>query len=156
MDITSRITVDIKAPRAILRDKGFLPGGDVQRFFTAEVLRRIVRYMPYRTGTTIKLTVAASPAERRYIVTDAPYAKFLYYGKVMVDPVTGAAGFRDKDGQWKSWKGRPKVKSTRNIVYTTTKNPLAGPYWDRRMMAAEGSALREAVQNYIDRRAGRL
>ncbi len=137
MDITSRITVNIKAPKAILRSKGLLPGGDVQRFFTAEVLRRIVRYMPHRTGTTIKLTQAQSPVSRPYIVTGVPYGKYLYYGKVMV----GRA---------------PKKATDKDLVYTISKNPLAGPYWDRRMMAAEGSALREAVQNYIDRRAGRL
>lgn len=136
MDITSKITVAIKPPRAILRDKGFLPGGDVQKFFTAEVLRRIVKYMPYLTGTTIKLTQAQSPVERPYIVTDEPQAKYLYYGKVMV----GAP---------------PKKVTDRDLVYTVSKNPLAGPYWDRRMMAAEGAAIQAAVQEYINRKGGR-
>ena len=149
MNVVGRVTVDMKPVRRILKDKGLTAGGDVQRFHTANVLRRIVKYMPYRTGATIKLTANQTDISKPYIVTDAPYAKFLYYGKLMGDPVTGAAGFLDKDGQWKSWTNRPKVKSDRPITYTRTKNPQAGPFWDRALSAAEGAAMAADLQRYI-------
>ena len=145
----------MKPINQILKAKGLTAGGDVQRFHTQNVLRRIVKYMPRRTGATIKLTVAQSPISKPYIVTDAPYARFLYYGKLMVDPVTGAAGFLDADGQWKSRRNVPKVKSNRPITYTRTKNPQAGPFWDRHLVAAEGKALQADLQRYVDRKAGK-
>lgn len=139
----------------ILRAKGLTSDGSVQAFHTQNVLRRIVKYMPYRTGSTVKLTIAQTDINKPSIVTDVPYAKFLYHGKLMVDPATGAAGFLDEDGQWKSRKGVPKVKSDRSITYTQSKHPKAGPYWDRALVAAEMPKLQSELQAYIDRKAGK-
>ena len=64
------------------------------------------------------------------IVLDVPYAKYLYYGKAM--------------------EGRaPKRVTDRDLVYTKTKNPQAGPFWDRSLAAAEGDAMAEDVQRYL-------
>ena len=135
----------------IIRDKGLNASGDVQAFHTQNVLRRIQKYMPYRTGATIKLTIAQTDIHKPEIVTDVPYAKFLFYGKLMVDPKTGAAGFMTNNG-WRSRKGVPKVQSSRDITYTKTKNPNAGPRWDRALSAAEGKAMAADLQRYIDRK----
>ena len=67
----------------IVRNKGLSKDGEVQRFHTANVLRRIIKYMPYRTGETIKITVAQTNINKPQIVTDVPFARFLYYGVVM-------------------------------------------------------------------------
>ena len=135
MNITGKVTVYMKPTKQILKDKGLGPGGDVQRFHTQNVLRRIQKYMPYRTGATIKLTIAQTDINKPFIVTDAPYAKYLYYGKVMV----GRA---------------PKTVTSRDLVYTKTKNPQAGPFWDRALVAAEGRVLQRELQAYINRRGG--
>lgn len=136
MSIVGRVTVNMKPVNAILREKGLTPDGDVQRFHTANVLRRIVKYMPYRSGATIKLTQAQSVVSRPEIVTDVPYAKYLYYGKVMVGHV-------------------PKVVTNKPLRYTKDKNPQAGPFWDRALVAAEGRALQSDLQAYINRKAGK-
>lgn len=154
MKATGRIILKMNPISRILKDKGLDENGDVQRFHTMNVLRRIQKYMPYRSGATIKLMVVQTDVSKPEIVLDVPYGKFLYYGMLMVDPVTGAAGFQDADGQWKSWTKRPKVKSDRPITYTKTKNPLAGPFWDRRLTAAEGKAMQADLQRYIDGKQG--
>lgn len=154
MAIVGEIKVSTKPVEAIMKSHGLTSGGDVQRFHTLNAMRRIVKYMPYRTGATIKLTQAQSPISGNAINTFAPYARFLHEGKLMVDPVTGAAGFMDKDGQWKSRRGVNKVKSDRPITYTTTKNPLAGPFWGRKLMAEEGDAMLQDLKNYVRRREG--
>lgn len=134
MEVTGKITLDMKPIEAILSAKGLSPDGAVQQFHTANVLRRIVKYMPYRTGATIKLTVAQSPVHQTCIVTDVPYGKYLYYGKVMVGPA-------------------PKQLTDKDLTYTRTKNPQAGPFWDQRLVAEEGPALQADLQRYIQRRA---
>ena len=124
------IRVDIKPVSQIVQDKGLSPSGDVQRFHTNNVLRRIQKYMPYRTGTTIKVMIAQTDTSKPEIVLDVPYAKYLYYGKAM--------------------EGRaPKRVTDRDLVYTKTKNPHAGPFWDRSLVAAEGGAMAEDVQRYL-------
>ena len=58
MSATGKVRLDMKPIRRLLKEKGLAVTGDVQRFHTANVLRRIIKYMPYRTGATIKLTQA--------------------------------------------------------------------------------------------------
>ena len=116
MKTGAKVKVKMNPTGRILKDKGLTAGGDVQRFHTANVLRRIARYMPYRTGATVK--------------TETPYARYIYYGKAMEGKV-------------------PKKATERDLIYTKTKNPRAGPYWDRALAAAEGAAIRADLQRYI-------
>lgn len=91
------------------------------------VLRRIQKYMPYRTGATIKLTVAQTDPRVPEIVTEELQAVYLYNGV--------------------SRSGKP-------LNYTKTKNPLAGGHWDRALVAAEGDALAADLERYIGKRSG--
>lgn len=117
----------------IIRDHGLNKSGDVQKFHTQNVSRRIQKYMPYRTGATIKLMIAQTDINKPEIVTDTPYAKYLFYGYAM----EGKA---------------PKRVTDRPLNYTKTKNPQAGPRWDRALVAAEGNALAADLRRYIKRK----
>ena len=154
MNVISRIKVDMAPVQQVMKRLGVTAHGDVQRFHTANVRRRIQKYMPYRSGALIKLMIVQSPADEPFIHVDAPQARVLYYGKVMVDPVTHAAGFLTANG-WRSRKGGPKVVSNRDIQYDKTKNPQAGPFWDRRLVAAEGAVMQQELQDYVNRKAGK-
>lgn len=148
MNVVGKIKVDMKPVDAIMKQLGVTAHGDVQRFHTANVRRRIQKYMPYRSGATIKLMIVDSPVDEPFIHVDVPYARMLYLGKVMVDPKTHAAGFLTKNG-WKSRRGVKKVASGRDIEYDKTKNPMAGPLWDRKLIAAEGAAMQHDLQEYV-------
>lgn len=151
--MSTRVKVNMKPVNRIVTRLGLNKTGDVQMQATRIINQRITRYMPYRTGAlATKLKFIKSPTEIEVL---GPYARYQYYGEVMVDPETRAAGFKDKDGQWKSRRGVPKVRSGRPIQYTKTKHPLAGPFWDRRLMAAEGAQIAKELQNYVDRKAGK-
>lgn len=151
--MSTRVKVDMKPVNTIVNRLGVGKTGDVQWQATRIINQRITRYMPYRTGLlATKSKYIKSSTEIEVI---APYASYMYYGEVMVDPVTRAAGFKDKDGQWKSRRGVPKVRSGRPIQYTKTKHPLAGPKWDQRMMAAEGAQIAKEIQAYANRKAGK-
>ena len=144
-------TLSMKDANEILRNRGVTPGGDVQAFHTQNVLRRIKKYMPFRTGALYKITQIQTDIRKPYIVTDAPQARYLFEGKVMIDPVTGVAGFLTPEG-WRSRKGSIKVLTERSLVYNKSKNPLAGPHWDKTLSAAEGDAMAADVQRYIARK----
>ena len=152
--MATTIKVEMKPVNVILARLGVGKNGDVQMQTTRIINQRMTRYMPYRTGVlATKSKLIKSPTEIEVL---GPYARYQYYGEVMVDPVTRAAGFLDKDGQWKSRRGVPKVRSGRPINYDKTKgHPLAGPKWDERMMAAEGSQIAREIQKYVDRKRGR-
>ncbi len=136
MSVVGNIRVNMKPINQILKAKGLTADGDVQRFHTQNVLRRIVKYMPYRTGATIKTMIAQTDISKPYIVLDVPHGKYLYYGKTM----EGNA---------------PKTATDRDIQYTKTKNPRAGPFWDRALKAAEMPAIQADLQRYVNRKAGK-
>ena len=52
MNVVGRVRVDMKPVKQIMKRLGIDARGDVQRFHTANVKRRIQKYMPYRTGAT--------------------------------------------------------------------------------------------------------
>lgn len=146
------VKVNMQPVGRIITRLGVNKNGDVQHFVTATVNRRLTRYMPYRSGAlATKLKFVSGPSE---ITVLGPYARYQYYGKVMVDPVTKAAGFQDADGQWKSRRGVAKVLTDRDLDYSLSrqKNPRAGPFWDKRMMTAEGAQIAMEIQAYVNRR----
>lgn len=137
--------------KRILKDKGLNKAGDAQQFHTANVLNRLKRYMPFVTGMTYKVTVAQTVISRPEIVTNTPYAHYLFEGKVMVDPKINAAGFMTPEG-WRSRKGCVKVRTSRELEYSRTKNRRVGPRWDRTLSANEGKAMAKDLQRFINRR----
>lgn len=52
------------------------------------------------------------------IIYPGPYAHYLWEGTVYVDPVSGAAGFKLKDGSWASRRGVTKIPSGRSLVFS--------------------------------------
>lgn len=91
--------LEMHSVKRILKDKGLAPDGYVQMFHTQNVLRRIVKYMPYQSGMTVKVTVAQTNIRKPLIVTDTPYARFLFNGKLMVSDVTGSPWARKGGNQ---------------------------------------------------------
>ncbi len=149
------MNVKIYLPTAqkLVQSKGLGNNGAVQMFHTQNVLRRIKRYMPFRTGATYKITMIQTDIRKPEIVTDVPYARYLYYGKAMVDSVTGKGPVFIKGVGYRYRKGATLRPTERNLVYTKTKNPDAGPYWDRTLVAREGAALTADLQRFLNRRS---
>lgn len=140
---------NIPGVQALIRRKGLDANGDVQRFHTNNVNNRIGKYMPHLSGMLeTKLKLIKSPTE---IIVLGPYAMMQYYGKVMIDPKINAAGFMTPEG-WRSRRGSVKVRTDRDMEYTKTFNPKAGPYWDRALIASEGRVMEEDLRKYITRR----
>lgn len=84
------------------------------------VMTSMVPYMPQQTGTFINVTksMSASLAGSGTVVAAAPpMGRFLYEGKVMVDPATNSPWARP---------GAKKVVTDRDLTYS---NPKATPHW---------------------------
>lgn len=54
------------------------------------------------------------------IIYPGPYARYLYYGKLMIDPETGSAWAR---------KGATKVLTDKNLVFTKSRHSMAQSHW---------------------------
>ena len=146
--MSTRVNVEIQPIQQILKNHGLYSNGRVQLYVTNMISRRMTRYMPFQSGTlATKLKFVKSPTE---IEVNAPYARYQYYGKVMVNSVTGKGPAYIPNVGYRYKKGTVLRVTDRDLEYDKTKNPDAGPFWDRALLAKEKSQMIQEVQNYID------
>lgn len=142
------IKIDTRSVAALMRRLGSQQLAQrAQIAMTREVDKRIGRYMAYRTGVMSgKAKRMISPSQ---ILVDTPYARYQYYGKVMVNSKTGK-GPRLIPGVGFRWpKGAILKVTDRPLQYDTSKNAKAGPYWDKALMANESAEIFKSVADEI-------
>lgn len=124
------IDVHVNSAQEIMLRHGLTENGDVQRFHTMNVNRRIGKYMPHLSGALeTKLKRISGNTE---ITILGPYAQYQFRGMAMK-------------------RKAPRELSEKPLNYTKNFNPKAGPYWDRALVAAEGPAMESDLQAYIRR-----
>ena len=87
------------------------------------VMASMQPYMPHRTGTFINVTKAMSAAiagSGTVIAAAPPMGRFLYEGKVMVDPETGSPWARP---------GAKKIVTDKDLEYDKSHNPKVTDHW---------------------------
>ena len=93
------------------------------------------QYVPMLTGSLKNRTRVVGSS----IIYPGPYARYLYYGKVMVNAATGKGPmhFTDKYGNEviRFPKGATLKPTDRDLQYTTDFHKNAGPHWFERSKA---------------------
>lgn len=87
------------------------------------VMTSMIKYMPHRTGTFINVTKAMSSAiagSGTVVAGAPPFGRFLYEGKVMVDPETNSPWAR---------KGARKVVADKDLNYDKSHHPNVTDHW---------------------------
>ena len=90
--------------------------GKAEHVLAVQAEKDTVPFVPALTGSLAERTRVVGNA----IIYPGPYARFLYNGKVMVDPNTGSTY---------APKGGTKVATDRNLVFTKTMHPQAQSHW---------------------------
>lgn len=109
---------------------------DAQQWLGDRVLEDCKPFMPHLTGSQQQRSYVESSG--RKVIFPGPYARFLYMGKVMVDPDTGSPWAR---------KGVQKVVTERPLTYSS---PSATDHWFDTAKAQYGEYWVEGIK----RRAG--
>ena len=110
---------------------------EAQFWLDGQVMNDMVPYMPHRDGIFVNLTRMRSAALQgtgKVVAGAPPQGRFLYEGKVMIDPVTGSPWAR---------KGAKKVVTDRPLTYG---NPKATPHWFDTAKDAHGKAWVKGVK----------
>lgn len=108
-----------------------------QYYLDSQIMTNMVPYMPHRDGNFVNVTrlqSAALAGSGKVVAAAPPMGRFLYEGKVMVDPVTGSPWAR---------KGAKKVVTERPLTYS---NPKATPHWFDTAKDAHGIAWVKGVK----------
>lgn len=131
----SGFTVKVKknSTNKILKDHGLDQDGRAIRFLRDDADRLMNPYIPMQNGMLRGNKTYPSNHEIKYI---SPYAKYQYYGKLMLA----------KNGSSWAKKGEKKIATSRNLKYHTSGT---GPKWDQLMMQRRKNDLIKDLQNYI-------
>lgn len=99
-----------------LAEKLAQAGTRAEHVLAEQIRKDTAPYVPMLTGSLNTRTQVVGNT----MIYPGPYARFLYYGKVMVDPNTGSTYAR---------AGERKVVTDRNLVFTTDFHPDAQAFW---------------------------
>lgn len=93
-------------------------------------------FVPALTGSLDQRTKVTGTK----IIYPGPYARYLYYGKLMVDPETGSAY---------AWKGTTKTLTDKNLVFNTSMHAQAQSHtgWTTNSLKLMTSGLRSTHPN---------
>lgn len=111
-------SVDLGSVDALKKRQGLGVNGRIQQYIDQEVLRRMAPFTPFDTGA-LQNNVYVKNGEVVYTVA---YARYLYYGKVMVSPSTGSTWAKS---------GEKKMRTQRSLQFKGA--PMRGAYWFLRM-----------------------
>ena len=92
----------------------------VQKFIDSECIRLMVPYTPARNNILYKTAVEGTKIGEGAIHYTAPYARYQYYGKLMISSVTGSAY---------AVHGESKVLTDVDLTYSTSRHPRAQKMW---------------------------
>ena len=129
--------VKMDSPSKIAQRKGLGKGGVIQKFIDSEVIRLSAPYTPFATGQLTKSATLGTVIGSGEVTYNAPYARYLYYGKVMVSPTTGSA--------WAK-RGERKVLTAKLIKYNGA--PRRGARWFEQMKQIHGKSLLREVRAF--------
>lgn len=103
-------------------------------FAANEWWRQYKNWVPSITGQLYS-NVSIAPKE---ITHNAPYAHYLYEGKMMVAP-NGSA-----------WAKRGEIKHYNGMALKYTGSPVQGPRWDDAAAPTQRPKLEQSLENYLD------
>lgn len=110
-----KFTVDVSGMEKV---KSQIAGActKAENVLAQQVMKDTVPFVPASSKMLTQLTRVSG----NLVIYQGPYARFLYYGKVMVDPNTGSTY---------APKGGTKVITDRDLVFRKDVHPQAQAHW---------------------------
>lgn len=110
-----------------------------QKFIDSECIRLMKPYTPFLNGVLEKSATLGTVIGSGQIKQNTPYARYQYYGELMVSSTTGSA--------WAT-SGESKVLTGVPLQHSKAKHPQAGKMWFERMKEAHKQSILAGAQKY--------
>lgn len=127
--------IKMNSTSKIIKDHGLDKNGRVTKYLRDTVDRLSNPFIPFSQGMLRRNKTYPSNYEIKYT---SPYAKYQYYGKLMLA----------KNGSAWAKLGEKKETTSQNLKYHTSGT---GAKWDKLMMQRRKNDLIKDVENYIKR-----
>lgn len=141
MDVSIEIDIDVK------KHVGALKNPALWKFAATEWHRLYREYVPFREGILYRQVSITGASLDGAITHTAPYAHYVYEGRVMgpsIPLMQGGVivGFFSPSA--------PKVKTVQMLKFSKLYSRKACAHWDQAAIASQKPLLVSAVQAYID------
>lgn len=142
------ITIDLPGSDELVKGLNLEEAGKVQRFFSDTILRRSDKYVPFESGILKNSGMVSADGES--ITYTSPYARYLWYGDLYVDPVYLIGAFHDPvTGRFWSRPGVQKIKDPRGRKLQLNGAPMRGERWVERCWQNESDVICQEVEDFI-------
>lgn len=142
------VKVSVKDADYIIQQLGLAVGGKVQEFFTSEVMRMSDPYLPFGSAGSFRAMSYISNGKDS-IIYALPYARYHWFGKLMVDPITKKGAFYNPLYGFWSRPNVQKVLTNRDLNYQGS--PMRGSRWVERAWIDNKDAIISATEKYAER-----
>ena len=122
-----------------IKDKFNVIDDSVKKFANNSFYRAMQQYVPAYTNTLYTNVIIDEDGIR----FKSPYARYLYYGKLMVSPTTGSS--------WASF-GEKKVLTDKDLKYSKAVHGLATSHWGEEAWIAKKDTVAKEVKSFIERK----
>lgn len=112
---------------------------DLRKFTNESFYKQMEDYVPAKTTMLYRQAEITDKGIRFF----SPYARFQYYGKLMISPTTGS-----------SWalRGEKKTLTDINLKYSKEVHPLATSFWDKEAWKTKKDIVTKDVKMYLKNR----
>ena len=114
-----KFDIQVDIPSDVLAE----PASRAEHILALQIKKDTTPFVPALTGSLSTRTMV----EEGTVIYPGPYARYLYYGKLMVDPETGSSYAR---------KGTTKVLTDKNLVFNKAMHTQAQSHWFEASKAA--------------------
>lgn len=132
----------IKTDRQLISERGLGLYGRTQKFIDSECIKLMRPYIPFLSGALDKSATLSTKIGSGEIDQNMPYARYLYYGKLMVSSITGSSY---------ASQGEKKVLTDKDLEYSKSGHPLAGKMWFERMKADKKEQILRGAKKIANR-----
>jgi Minor capsid. len=143
----NKISVDLLGANQLIELKGLESNGKIQKMLTNQIAQSSERFTPFQQGVLTHSEFQDPKGE--YIEYNTPYARYLWHGKLMVDPISGkGASYSQEYGFW----SRPGVqKELTNIDLKYSGAPIRGPKWVLRAWETDGAQIIRNLEKVVNK-----
>lgn len=132
--------LDMKPTTTLAKDRGIQEKGRVQQFIDQECIRFMDPYTPRLNGVLIKSATIGTKIGSGILNYNAPYARYQYYGKLMVSSLTGSSY---------ASQGESKILTDKDLRYNG--EPMRGAFWFERMKTDHKQDILKGAQKVAGR-----
>ena len=134
----AEIKIKFNQPNFLLKVRSIFDK-DLRRFANEDFYKQMEDYVPAKSTLMYRQAEVTDKGIRFY----SKYARFQYYGKLMISPTTGSP--------W-ALKGEKKLLTDVNLKYNREVHPLATSKWDEVAWKAKKDIVAKDIKEYIKRR----